>query len=136
MWDKPPPGLEGLNVAQIAALQPSTLVPLIPALSSQQTRQARRIYVGGIPATVSEAELREFFDSTMLSIMLSSGMLPSPAGNPVMAVQINHEKMFGFVEFRAPEEATAAMGLDGILLHGNPIKVCLYLLFSILSYSQ
>lgn len=35
-------------------------------------------------------------------------------GEPVLSVYINHEKKFAFVEFRAIEEATAAMDLDGI----------------------
>lgn len=38
------------------------------------------------------------------------------AGNPVIAVQINVEKSYAFLEMRAPDEATAGMAFDGIHL--------------------
>jgi splicing factor U2AF subunit len=44
-------------------------------------------------------------------------------GNPVIAVQINHDKNYAFVEFRAPEEATAAMAFDGITFQGQSLKI-------------
>ena len=36
-------------------------------------------------------------------------------GRPVLSVYLNMEKRFGFIEFRTVEEATAALGLDGIV---------------------
>jgi hypothetical protein len=38
-------------------------------------------------------------------------------GNPVIAVQINVEKSYAFLEMRAPDEATAGMSFDGITPH-------------------
>eukprot|EP00026_Physarum_polycephalum_P003665 Phypoly_transcript_03678.p1 GENE.Phypoly_transcript_03678~~Phypoly_transcript_03678.p1 ORF type:complete len:266 (+),score=43.87 Phypoly_transcript_03678:944-1741(+) len=44
-------------------------------------------------------------------------------GNPVIAVQINVEKSYAFLEMRAPDEASAGMSFDGIMLHGHALKV-------------
>jgi len=41
----------------------------------------------------------------------------------VVAVQMNHDKNFAFLEFSCPEDATSGMGLDGIILEGNALKV-------------
>lgn len=44
-------------------------------------------------------------------------------GNPVVGAQINYDKNFVFIDFRTPEEATAAMSLDGIRLREHLLKV-------------
>eukprot|EP00026_Physarum_polycephalum_P006706 Phypoly_transcript_06757.p1 GENE.Phypoly_transcript_06757~~Phypoly_transcript_06757.p1 ORF type:complete len:524 (+),score=51.75 Phypoly_transcript_06757:127-1698(+) len=124
LWDKAPPGYEGLNVAQLASINPAALMPLITPPNSQQNRQARRIYVGGIPATASEDHIKAFFDNAMSTLLASAGAGMGAGIGSCTGVQVNHEKMFSFVEFRSPEEATTAMGLDGILMDGQfPLKI-------------
>lgn len=141
MWDKAPTGFEGLNVAQIASLNPAALAQMVAppsvtahALSAtahsaylaqaQQARQARRVYIGGVPSTVGDDPLKIFFEHAMLALGVSVG-----TGGPiVVAAQVNHEKMFGFVEFRSPEEATLALNLDGIVFEGQPLKISLMIL--------
>lgn len=49
--------------------------------------------------------------------------LMSAPGNPVLAVQINMDKNFAFIEFRSVEETTNAMALDGINLQGQALKI-------------
>lgn len=158
-------------MAQIASINPSALMPLITPPTSQQTRQARRIYVGGIPSTASDDHIKAFFENAMNTLLTTAGAapgagiilfplpqeeyrhtlsilvalfplcslscsflcsppLPLPHLNKylgigsVVAIQMNHEKMFSFVEFRSPEEATTAMGLDGIIMDGQfPLKI-------------
>ncbi|CAJ0748244.1 13808_t:CDS:10, partial [Entrophospora sp. SA101] len=78
------------------------------AQTASLARQARRLYNG----------LSEFFNSTMLQLNITTA--PS---NPVTAVQINHDKNYAFVEFHAPEEATAAMAFDGITFQGQSLKI-------------
>ncbi|KAG0330001.1 U2 small nuclear RNA auxiliary factor 2 [Podila humilis] len=54
----------------------------------------------------------------MISTNLTTG-----AGAPVVSVHINYDKNYSFVEFRTPEEATAAMAFDGIVFQGQTLKI-------------
>eukprot|EP01103_Thecamoeba_quadrilineata_P012576 TRINITY_DN327_c0_g1_i5.p1 TRINITY_DN327_c0_g1~~TRINITY_DN327_c0_g1_i5.p1 ORF type:complete len:360 (-),score=71.67 TRINITY_DN327_c0_g1_i5:3-1082(-) len=49
--------------------------------------------------------------------------LTKDEGTPVIAVQMNYEKSFAFIEFRSVDDATSGMLLDGITLHGQSLKV-------------
>jgi len=51
------------------------------------------------------------------------GFTKSGPGDPVLAVQVNHEKSYAFVEFRNAEDATAAMAFDGIIFQSGPLKI-------------
>ncbi|KAJ1255020.1 hypothetical protein BS78_K297900 [Paspalum vaginatum] len=44
-------------------------------------------------------------------------------GDAVVNVQMNHERLFAFVEMRMVEEASNAVALDGILFEGVPLKI-------------
>jgi splicing factor U2AF subunit len=113
-WDQMP--AMGTSTPQVTKPQ-IVGVPGLVTLSNQ-ARQQRRLYVGNIPATVSEFELMEFFNT----VMMSSGVLTNP-GPPVIGIQLNREKSYAFLEFRFPEEATAGMKFDGITLQGHALKV-------------
>lgn len=81
----------------------------IPQPSNQQTRHARRLYVGGI-GDITEAELQQFFNETVSKILTT----PLPPGTkPVLSVYVNSERRFAFVEFISIELCTACMALDG-----------------------
>ena len=82
----------------------------------QQTRHARRIYVGGIGDT-NEEELTKFFNETLQRALGES------SGQEVLSVYTNMERQFAFVELRSIELTTACMGLDGILFKGKPVKI-------------
>lgn len=83
---------------------PSTLAPPISggavgggiAAPTQQTRHARRIYVGGLEA-VPEQEIAELFTAIIRVTMLTP--LPDTV-SPVLSVYINPERKFAFVEVR------------------------------------
>ena len=66
--------------------------PPLPA-ASQMTRQARRLYIGNIPFGITEDLMLRFFNDKMVE----ANLLAAP-GNPVLAVQINMDKNFAFVE--------------------------------------
>lgn len=97
----------------------------VPIVGSQMTRQARRLYVGNIPFGVTEVKtlwlpvytdvclccsvsshavcflspqesMAEFFNAQMRL----AGLSQAPS-NPVLAVQINQDKNFAFLEVRA-----------------------------------
>ncbi|CAG8513944.1 12166_t:CDS:2 [Dentiscutata heterogama] len=74
------------------------------AQTASLARQARRLYNG----------LSEFFNSTMVQLNITTA-----PGQPVIAVQINHDKNYAFVEVKA----TAAMAFDGITFQGQSLKI-------------
>jgi len=63
-------------------------------------RQARRLYVGNITLKANETNIGEFFNEQMRS--KGWAIDDDPAGvqgpDPVVSVQVNHEKSYAFVE--------------------------------------
>jgi splicing factor U2AF 65 kDa subunit len=57
-------------------------------------RQSRRLYVGSITYEANEENLASFFNAKMVETGLGTG----GPGDAVLAVQINHEKSYAFVE--------------------------------------
>lgn len=49
--------------------------------------------------------------------------LAQASGSTVLAVQINYEKNFAFLEFRSSDETTQAMALDGVNFNGNNLRI-------------
>ena len=112
-WDIAPVGFEHVTPIQYKAMQaagqiPATLfvpssapapVPAVTGASSSApigstiTRQARRLYIGNIPFGCTEEEMMEFFNSQMRSCNFVQA-----TGNSVLAVQINLDKNFAFLE--------------------------------------
>ena len=82
----------------------------------QQTRHARRLYIGHLPPNVTEDELHVFFKGAIETALVEP--LPDKE-DPVLSVYINHERRFCFLEFRTVEMATACLALDGINIHGK-----------------
>ncbi|XP_043106671.1 splicing factor U2AF 65 kDa subunit-like [Puntigrus tetrazona] len=135
-WDVPPPGFEHITPMQYKAMQAAGQIPSIallatstnaglavaptqvPIVGSQMTRQARRLYVGNIPFGVTEESMAEFFNTQMRL----AGLSQAPS-NPVLAVQINQDKNFAFLEFRSVDETTQAMAFDGIIFQGQSLKI-------------
>ncbi|XP_032392955.1 splicing factor U2AF 65 kDa subunit isoform X2 [Etheostoma spectabile] len=135
-WDVPPHGFEHITPMQYKAMQAAGQIPTIallatatttgvaaaptqvPIVGSQMTRQARRLYVGNIPFGVTEESMAEFFNAQMRL----AGLSQAPS-NPVLAVQINQDKNFAFLEFRSVDETTQAMAFDGIIFQGQSLKI-------------
>lgn len=80
-------------LASSAATGVSAAPTQVPIVGSQMTRQARRLYVGNIPFGVTEESMAEFFNAQMRL----AGLSQAPS-NPVLAVQINQDKNFAFLE--------------------------------------
>jgi hypothetical protein len=82
----------------------------------QQTRHARRLYIGHLPPNVTEEELHVFFRGAVEEALV----VKLPKGeDPILSVYINHERRFCFLEFKTVEMATACLALDGIDIHGK-----------------
>jgi RNA recognition motif-containing protein len=94
---------------------PSVSVPAV----SQQTRHARRIYVGGIPAGYADEEILKSF----LNAVISKGLNEENDHSYVLSVYINQKKCFTFVEFKSIELTTACLELDGLIYYSSVLKV-------------
>ncbi|KAH7479216.1 hypothetical protein PRIC1_009232 [Phytophthora ramorum] len=84
---------------------------------SQQTRHARRLYVGGI-GEIAEPEITAFFND-----VIDRALGEKQEGGSVVSVYINRERHFAFVELRTIELTTACMNLDGVAYNGQPLKI-------------
>merc|ERR1719318_1694362 len=60
----------------------------------------------------------DFFNNQMRSFAIAQA-----PGNPVLAVQIDLNKNFAFLEFRSVDETTQAMAFDGVLFQGQSLKI-------------
>lgn len=82
----------------------------------QQTRHARRLYIGNLPPLVTEQDLHVFFRAAVQQALVEK--LPE-GEDPILSVYINHERRFCFLEFKTVEMATACLALDGIDIQGK-----------------
>merc|ERR1712227_202442 len=131
-WDVAPSGFEHLTPSQYKAMQAAgqlptpnfgltptaTIAAQHPMAGGYFTRQAQRLYIGGVPFGATEDAMMEFFNQQMHMAGLATG-----PGNPVLAVQINLDKNFAFLEIRSVDEASSALAFDGINFMGQSLKI-------------
>ncbi|CAM9784314.1 unnamed protein product [Chrysoparadoxa australica] len=128
-FDVMPEGMDEATANQIAAQaylqqqQPqgvTTQVVALPSVAStmQQTRHARRLYVGAVPANTTDKELQTFFED-VIARAISAEM----AGGAIVSVYLNPERAFAFVELKSVELTSACMALDGILMKDSQLKI-------------
>lgn len=86
---------------------------------TQSTRPSRRLLVGNLPSSISDGELTELLNSAMLSA--SANHLPGT--KPCISCVVSGDKSHAVAEFLTPEDATAALLLDGRTLHGNTLII-------------
>mmetsp|Transcript_1642 Transcript_1642/g.2338 ORF Transcript_1642/g.2338 Transcript_1642/m.2338 type:complete len:844 (+) Transcript_1642:220-2751(+) len=92
----------------------------------QQTRHARRLYIGHLPAELSEDDVHSFFRASIETALKGITENKDEQDNkdsvfnkyikddPILSVYINQERRFAFVEFKTVEICTACLALDGI----------------------
>ena len=88
----------------------------------QQTRHARRLYVGNLPIGVTEQQIHHTFRTAIIKCLVPGSGIPDPSvEDPILSVYINHERRFSFLEFKSVELCSACMALDGIeIIPGQP----------------
>ena len=123
-FDQGPAGLAGTSAAA-AAVNPADVAAaaaaaLAAAAGPQQTRHARRLYVGNLPIGVTEDQIHVEFSQA-----IERAYVPPPplTEDPILSVYINHERRFCFLEFKTVEMTTACMSLDGYTLQGQALKI-------------
>jgi len=121
LFDVPPTPEQALQDAQAASMTNFTASDFSGATVSmpQQTRHARRLYVGNLPEGMAEDELHALFRQAI------DHASPEPlAEDPILSVYINQERRFCFLEFKTVEMTTACMALDGIdLAQKGKVKI-------------
>ncbi|KAL8484570.1 hypothetical protein ACS0TY_027032 [Phlomoides rotata] len=86
---------------------------------TQATRPMRRLYVENLPASASEDDLKECINK----LLLSSGVNYVQGTQPCISSIIHKEKNQALLEFLTPEDASAALSLDGMSFSGSSLKI-------------
>ncbi|EFH55711.1 hypothetical protein ARALYDRAFT_321074 [Arabidopsis lyrata subsp. lyrata] len=86
---------------------------------TESTRPMRRLYAENVPDSASEKSLIECFNG----YMLSSGSNHIKGSEPCISCIINKEKSQALVEFLTPQDASAALSLDGCSFAGSNLKI-------------
>jgi hypothetical protein len=109
----PPPG------STVSATPSARMKMYGTASGAQQTRHARRIYVGGIPPNYTDEDgLRNF-----VNIVVAQGLGEENDHSYVLSVYINHKKCFAFVELKSIELTSASLALDGIIFRNIVLRI-------------
>lgn len=86
--------------------------------SLQYSRHARRLYVGGLPSSCNEEQLKAFLNE-VINVCLGEDL----SVNNILSVYMNTKKCFAFIELKSIELATACMELDGIMCMSNILRI-------------
>jgi len=91
----------------------------------QQTRHARRLYVGNLPLGITEQQVHTAVVDAIRTALPPNSGIDVVTEDPILSVYINHERRFCFLEFKSVELCSACMALDGLVLDPRqpPVKV-------------
>lgn len=102
--------------ADAASIHPTTPV------NAQQTRHARRLYIGNLPPMMSEDHIQHVLTDAIQTALVSADDANNDP-NPILNVYMHNERRFCFIEFKTVEMTTACMALDGLIVQGQTLKV-------------
>lgn len=109
------------QLPQAATTANAVIIQAIDTSASQQTRHARRLYVGNLPIGLTEAFVQESFTQAIHTALVEPW---KHTDQPIiLSVYINRERHYCFVEFTTVEMTTACMALDGMILQGQAVKI-------------
>ncbi|KAL1535686.1 hypothetical protein AAHA92_28440 [Salvia divinorum] len=86
---------------------------------TQATKPKRRLYIENLPLSASEKDLIGCINKCLLS----SGVNYVQGTQPCIGCTIHKEKSQALLEFLTPEDASAALSLDGISFSGSNLKL-------------
>lgn len=87
--------------------QPTQTNPPV-ALKPSNARQAKRLFVENIPASISEKELVQFFNLQLNGLNVIENV------DPCLSANFASDRNMGMLEFKSPADTTVALALDGI----------------------
>lgn len=99
---------------------------LAASVLPQQTRHARRLYVGNLPDGLTDDKLHAFFRDCIVQAMKVDPLQEeeeeeeeannneTPREDPILNIYMNDERHFAFVEFKSIDMTTACLQLNGI----------------------
>lgn len=92
------------------------------AQSQNLQNKSRRLYVGNIPYHVGIGENGMV---QLFSALYVAGFRPLASGEPlpVTSFWLHADGKFGFMELRGDSEAVDIMQLNGLVLHGRPLRI-------------
>jgi splicing factor U2AF 65 kDa subunit len=85
---------------------------------AQTDKIDRKLYVGNIPAGITQQLLLNVMNEAILNI----GIIKEP-GNPILSAWISSDSHYAFVEFRNADEANLGFRLQGMNINGCEIKL-------------
>ncbi|KAF2681988.1 hypothetical protein K458DRAFT_391502 [Lentithecium fluviatile CBS 122367] len=104
-----------MDPSKLAAfVSPSTGTASTSGLQPLNSKQAKRLFIYNLPEDVTSDEVIEFFNLQLNGLNVVSGHNPCVSA----MVKTNHE--YALVEFKAAEDATVALAMDGILMRAVP----------------
>lgn len=132
-WDIKPPGYENVTAEQAKLsgmfplpgaprtqpMDPSKLQAFMSqpsgsvtnaALKPSNSRQAKRLLIHNLPASVTEEAIINFFNLQLNGLNVIEG------SDPCISGQFSKDKSFALLEFKQPSDATVALALDGITM--------------------
>jgi splicing factor U2AF subunit len=132
-WDIKPPGYENVTAEQAKLsgmfplpgaprqqpMDPSKLQAIMSqpsgsvtnaALKPSNSRQAKRLLVHNLPASVTEETLVNFFNLQLNGLNVVEG------SDPCISAQISKDRSFALLEFKQPTDATVTLAMDGIIM--------------------
>lgn len=80
------------------------------ALKPSNSRQSKRLFVYNLPPHVSGEALLAFFNLQL------NGLNVIKSVDPCISAQVAEDRSFGLLEFKTPNDATVALGFDGITM--------------------
>lgn len=114
-WDIGPNGQftpQNMHAHLMASHSATPAAPLNRGVADalNDSKHARKLYVGGLPPGTTEDEISAFFNDVFAKCAPPQYM---QQGNPILSVSMHNEKCFAFVEFNTIELTSACLMLDG-----------------------
>jgi len=111
-------GVDDTVKQQQAALMLRQLLLQQQGANQQVSKKARELYVGNLQlGMVNESTLMELFNGSL------GAVFQNQTSQPCLQVTMSSDQKFAFVEFASPELANAGLNLNGLMLHGRPLRV-------------
>ena len=103
-----------MDPSKLAAfISPSTGTATAAALTTSGAKQSKRLYVHNLPSGCTSQEIMEFFNNQLNGLNVVSGQ------DPCLSAHIATSKAYAALEFKAPEDATLALAMNGISMRDD-----------------